>query len=128
MNASISIHAKSEKVFEPTVKFIASKPEANSFFSLGLDSFYFDVYMKHDQMITLRDVLSAAIENSPFKCGVRECEEARVTNCENCDANFCADHGQKGGDREGGTNPNGSPHGAYAVPSICNLCVERSRA
>lgn len=86
------------------------------------------VFLTHDQMITLRDVLSVAIENSPFKCGVRECEEARVTNCENCDANFCADHGQKGGDREGGTNPNGSPHGAYAVPSICDSCMERSRA
>ena len=36
-----------------------------------------------------------------------------------CDAGFCSDHGSRGGDREGGTNPNGSPYGAYAVPSVC---------
>ena len=36
-----------------------------------------------------------------------------------CDAGFCSDHGSRGGDRDGGSNPNGSPYGAYAVPSVC---------
>lgn len=130
MNTSISIHAKSEKVFEPTVKFIGSKPEANSFFLLRLDSFYVDVYLAHDQMITLRDALTSAIATSPLKCYAVDCEEVAVTTCENqdCAVRFCADHGQVEHDAGGGTNPNGSPFGEHTVPSICDLCIERSRA
>lgn len=52
-------------------------------------------------------------------CGFPNCHEKAISQCENCDTHFCDDHGSVGGDREGGTNPNGSPYGAYAVPSCC---------
>ena len=56
-----------------------------------------------------------------------DCENPAVAVCEvsaKCDHAFCADHGQAGGDREGGEGPHG-PHGAYAVPSCCQICLDR---
>ena len=54
------------------------------------------------------------------------CERTGKYQCENCDTWFCSDHGTVGGDREGGTNPSGSPYGAYAVPSVCWKCDGQS--
>lgn len=128
MNASIMVYINSEKEFAPTVKYFPAEQEGNSFFALHLDRVYIDVFLKHEQMITLRDTLTEALANSPLKCGVRECEEAIALQCESCDGRYCADHCVKGGDRDGGTNPDGSPYGAYAVPSICDSCAERSHS
>lgn len=125
MNVSINVHANSEKEFAPTVKFFKSALPANHFFALHLDRLYVDVFLTHDQMITLRDALTEALANSPLKCGVQECEEATTLQCECCEGMYCADHCAKGGDREGGTNSDGSPYGAYAVPSCCDACSER---
>lgn len=53
------------------------------------------------------------------QCSYTNCTELRASACEECNRNFCADHGTASHDRDGGSNPNGSPHGAYAVPSAC---------
>ena len=55
-------------------------------------------------------------------CSRPGCRESGSHTCEICDRRFCDDHGSKGGDREGGSNPNGSPYGAYAVPACCWNC------
>jgi hypothetical protein len=55
-------------------------------------------------------------------CSKPDCDEPGLIGCEVCDEHFCSDHGSKGGDREGGSNADGSPHGAYAVPSVCWKC------
>ena len=55
-------------------------------------------------------------------CRHLTCLRDAMLTCENCDTPFCSDHGSRGGDREGGTNPDGSPHGTYAVPSCCWKC------
>ena len=57
-----------------------------------------------------------------IECDYPECPCPAITTCDNCDAAFCSDHGSRGGDREGGTNADGSPYGAYAVPSQCWKC------
>jgi hypothetical protein len=54
--------------------------------------------------------------------GSHEEPEHAIAQCESCDEYFCSDHGSKGGDREGGTNVHGNPHGGYAVPSACWKC------
>ena len=55
-------------------------------------------------------------------CGHSLCSESAACSCDICDTPFCSDHGSRGGDREGGSNPNGSPYGAYAVPGVCWKC------
>ena len=57
-----------------------------------------------------------------ISCAYLDCPCPAILECENCDMPFCSDHGSRGGDHEGGTNPDGSPHGAYAVPSACWNC------
>jgi hypothetical protein len=57
-------------------------------------------------------------------CAFPGCFEEAQHQCECCleSRQFCSDHGSAGGDREGGDNANGSPYGAYAVPSACWHC------
>lgn len=97
-------------------------------FALTIDKDHsVSTFLSHEQLITLRDTLTEAIANSPVKCAhSSDCEEIATRTCEACENRYCEDHCTKGGDVEGGTNPNGSPHGAYAVPANCDKCRERA--
>lgn len=55
-------------------------------------------------------------------CAYPDCPVPAILACECCETVFCSDHGTRGGDQEGGTNPDGSPHGAYSEPSACWKC------
>lgn len=82
-------------------------------FSLYIDKLgYARVVLSHEQMIDMRDALTK--------------EEMATRQCEACENRFCVDHCSPGGDVEGGTNPNGSPYGAYAVPAQCEQCEEKA--
>jgi hypothetical protein len=51
----------------------------------------------------------------PRPCSFDGCPEHGSTECDNCEARFCGDHGSEGGDD--------SPHDdAIARPSICFQC------
>lgn len=131
MTTNVGIHfSSSPQDFAPKVN--VHKIGQDYSFALNFDKAMFTTaFLAHEQMVILRNVLTKAIAESPLKCINPECEEVAIATCENSycgNARFCDDHGQKGGDREGGTNPNGSPYGAHSVPSICDPCIERSRA
>lgn len=49
-----------------------------------------------------------------------KCYESAHYQCENCDNWFCAEHGQKGGDRQV------QDVGAVAYPSLCDDCITRN--
>ena len=128
MTTMVDLHAKTDPdSFKPEVRNLGIHSAAPTF-HLAFDALrHFGVFLSHDQMIDLRDALTGAIAESTVKCFEPKCEEVAVSTCE-CDKRFCADHGQKAGDEPGGTNPNGSPFGEHSYPSICDACIERSRA
>jgi hypothetical protein len=122
MTTSVLVHARtSPEDFAPSIRILDVGKD--KVFSLWIEKHgESSICLSHGQMIGLRDVLTKAIAESPLKCSVAQCEEEGESTCENCGKRFCSDHGQKGGDREGGTNPNGSSYGAYAVPASCVAC------
>jgi hypothetical protein len=53
----------------------------------------------------------------PELCAYPDCGEPAICQCDNCDVRFCADHGTRGGDREGREGEI-----TQAVPSACWRC------
>lgn len=123
MTTMVDLHAKTDPdSFKPEVRNLGIHSAAPTF-HLAFDTLrHFGVFLSHDQMVDLRDVLTGAIADSTVKCYHRDCEEEREDSCD-CGNGFCWEHGQKHNDRTG-------PDDGYneePVRAICGVCIERSR-
>jgi hypothetical protein len=87
MNITVMAHANQETEFAPSVKFLSAGPD-NEFFNLKIHD-AFNVFLKHIQLVQLRDVLTQAIADSPHKCSVEGCELHRDAG-----GLYCAMHGE----------------------------------